>query len=117
MLINDTTVKTSIARRNKLSSLMKTNEVVIGTLGLGISTLQLMQSLRSLANNMNQNDEHVIRADLANLINASATTCLVWTGCPNDFISFSLKHIRSFIKNLRFNSIPFYDSVKWCFHF
>jgi hypothetical protein len=44
-------------------------------------------------------------------------TCLVWGGCPNNFISFSPKHIRRFIKNLRFNSIPFYDSVKWCFHF
>ena len=43
--------------------------------------------------------------------------CLVWGGCPNNFISFSPKHIRRFIKNLRFNSIPFYDSVKWCFHF
>jgi len=70
----ETKVKTSIARRNKLSSLMKTNEVVIGTLGLVISTLQLMQSLRSLAKNINQNDEHVIREDLANLINASAAT-------------------------------------------
>jgi transposase len=44
-------------------------------------------------------------------------TCLVWGGCPNNFISFSLKHIRRFIKNIRFNSIPFYGSVKWCFHF
>jgi POT family proton-dependent oligopeptide transporter len=43
--------------------------------------------------------------------------CLVWGGCPNNFISFSLKHIRRFIKNIRFNSIPFYGSVKWCFHF
>ena len=34
-------------------------------------------------------------------------TCLVWGGCPNNFISFSPKHIRRFIKNLRFNSIPF----------
>ena len=47
----------------------------------------------------------------------SWSNCLVWTGCTNNFISFSLKHIRRFIKNLRFNSIPFYDSVKWCFHF
>ncbi|MFT5950945.1 MAG: hypothetical protein ACI9BN_001201, partial [Francisella sp.] len=33
--------------------------------------------------------------------------CLVWGGCPNNFISFSPKHIRRFIKNIRFNSIPF----------
>jgi DHA1 family bicyclomycin/chloramphenicol resistance-like MFS transporter len=35
------------------------------------------------------------------------SSCLVWGGCPNNFISFSLKHIRRFIKNIRFNSIPF----------
>ncbi|MEY8766130.1 hypothetical protein, partial [Francisella salimarina] len=44
------------------------------TLGLGISTLQLIQSVRSLAESMNQNDEHIIRADIANFINAGATT-------------------------------------------
>ncbi|WP_224728186.1 hypothetical protein, partial [Francisella sp. SYW-2] len=54
--------------------LLKMNDVVTGTLGLGISTLQLIQSVRSLAESMNQNDEHIIRADMANFINAGATT-------------------------------------------
>ncbi|WP_224728187.1 hypothetical protein, partial [Francisella sp. SYW-2] len=54
--------------------LLKMNDVVTGTLGLGISTLQLIQSVRSLAESMNQNDEHIIRTDMANFINAGATT-------------------------------------------
>ncbi|AIT08790.1 hypothetical protein LO80_01560 [Candidatus Francisella endociliophora] len=67
-------IKAGKARKKALDSLMKTNDVVVGTLGLGISTLQLIQSVRSLSESMNQNDEHVIRADIANFINSGATT-------------------------------------------
>ncbi|AIT08784.1 hypothetical protein LO80_01525 [Candidatus Francisella endociliophora] len=67
-------IKAGKARKKALDSLIKTNDVVVGTLGLGISTLQLIQSVRSLSESMNQNDEHVIRADIANFINSGATT-------------------------------------------
>lgn len=67
-------IKAGKARKKALDSLIKTNDVVVGTLGLGISTLQLIQSVRSLSQSMNQNDEHAIRADIANFINSGATT-------------------------------------------
>ncbi|QEO57002.1 hypothetical protein [Francisella marina] len=63
-----------MTKKKDISQLLKMNDVVTGTLGLGISTLQLIQSVRSLAESMNQNDEHIIRADMANFINAGATT-------------------------------------------
>ena len=64
----------SIARRKSLSSLLKTNEVITGSLGLGISTLQLMQSMRSIVRDMNKNDDHVLRSDIATFINAGSGT-------------------------------------------
>ncbi|MED7818501.1 MULTISPECIES: hypothetical protein [unclassified Francisella] len=71
---NNRKIEGMVARKAKLSELVKMHDVVSGTLGLGISTLQLMQSVRELAKNMNNNDEHIIRADMANMINAGSTT-------------------------------------------
>ena len=73
----------------------------------------------TLANILKLSPKTIVVTDSVDNINqlSKLANCLVWTGCPNDFISFILKHIRCFIKNVRFNSIPFYDGVKWCFHF
>lgn len=67
-------IKAGLVRKKLLTDMVKVGDVISGTLGVGISTLQLMQSLRSFTESLSQNDEHIIRRDIANIINSGATT-------------------------------------------